>query len=317
MNPRRKKWGSSYLLGTCTFLAVLAVLGVPTLWSQQTGFPGGQYQYGYPPPGVGLAPAPYLGAPTYNPNASSYLQFPGQSAFFQGMMIPPQGIQPSGSSFYGPQQGSAIRVRSCQYSSPMVPQLPLSQAPQSPSSEAPVVSPWPGSGALSLQQVAGSGPIIQSFLGAAAGGLINQLDERNVQSVKQDSTDSKDGNNPTSFLPEPYSSIEASFNISLFPGQSAIGIRQFGYSIFSKPVSTFAPVLDVPVGPDYVLGPGDSLQINVWGSTQMAFVQSVDRNGEINLPIFHYILTVNGNGQLLFAYQIIEYTTIVQIYDFY
>ncbi|MCH7914125.1 MAG: SLBB domain-containing protein [Deltaproteobacteria bacterium] len=38
------------------------------------------------------------------------------------------------------------------------------------------------------------------------------------------------------------------------------------------------------MGPDYVLGPGDSLQINVWGSTQLAFTQSVDRNGEINLP---------------------------------
>ncbi len=114
MNPRRKKWGGSYLLGTCIFLTTLWVFGVPTLWSQQAGIPGYQYQFGYPPPGVGPAPAPYLGAPTYNPNAPAYLQYPGQSAFFQGMMIPPQSIQPSGSSFYGPQQGSTNRVRSCQ-----------------------------------------------------------------------------------------------------------------------------------------------------------------------------------------------------------
>ena len=164
----------------------------------------------------------------------------------------------------------------------MVPQLPPSQAPQPPSSGVPAVSPWPGSGAQSLQQVAKIGSIKTSDFGPAADGLITQLDERNVQSKKQYLTDSRGGGSPASFVPEPYSSIEASFNLTLFPGQPAVGVRQFGYSIFSKSVSTFAPVLDVPVGPDYVLGPGDSLQINVWGSTQLAFVQSVDRNGEIN-----------------------------------
>jgi len=131
MNPRRKKWGSSYLLGTCIFLTTLWVFGVPTLWSQQAGFPGFQYQF-IPP--AGQAPTPYLGAPTYNPYAPSYLQYPGQSAFFQGMMVPPGAIQPSGSSFYGPQQGSPARVRSCQYSSPMVPPPPPATFERDPKS---------------------------------------------------------------------------------------------------------------------------------------------------------------------------------------
>jgi len=42
-------------------------------------------------------------------------------------------------------------------------------------------------------------------------------------------------------------------------------IKQFGYDIFRQPPSTFAPVERVPVGPDYVLGPGDEIRINVWG----------------------------------------------------
>src|SRR5262245_19194206 len=33
-------------------------------------------------------------------------------------------------------------------------------------------------------------------------------------------------------------------------------LRQYGYSMFASNVSTFAPVDDIPVGPDYVLGPG-------------------------------------------------------------
>src|SRR5439155_6314736 len=43
-------------------------------------------------------------------------------------------------------------------------------------------------------------------------------------------------------------------------------LRQYGYSMFAASVSTFAPVDDIPVGPDYVLGPGDDLSIRVWGA---------------------------------------------------
>lgn len=61
-------------------------------------------------------------------------------------------------------------------------------------------------------------------------------------------------------------------------------LRQFGYTIFSSPVSTFAPVDDVPVGPDYVVGPGDDMVINVSGAMDSALVRTVDRNGRVFLP---------------------------------
>lgn len=64
----------------------------------------------------------------------------------------------------------------------------------------------------------------------------------------------------------------------------AIPMRQYGYALFAASVSTFAPVDDVPVGPDYVLGPGDDLMINVWGPTDSFMVRTVDRNGRIVLP---------------------------------
>ena len=40
-------------------------------------------------------------------------------------------------------------------------------------------------------------------------------------------------------------------------------LRQYGYAMFAANVSTFAPVDDIPIGPDYVLNPGDDLTINV------------------------------------------------------
>ena len=61
-------------------------------------------------------------------------------------------------------------------------------------------------------------------------------------------------------------------------------LRQYGYAVFSSYVSTFAPVDDVPVGPDYTVGPGDTLTISIWGPLENTVLRTVDRNGQIILP---------------------------------
>ena len=42
--------------------------------------------------------------------------------------------------------------------------------------------------------------------------------------------------------------------------------------------------LDVPLGPDYVLGPGDELLVNLWGSVSQTLARSIDPEGRIMLP---------------------------------
>lgn len=64
----------------------------------------------------------------------------------------------------------------------------------------------------------------------------------------------------------------------------SVKIRQFGYDLFRKPPSTFAPNDKVPVGPDYVIGPSDEIRITVWGKVEGAWNATVDRDGNINLP---------------------------------
>ncbi len=61
-------------------------------------------------------------------------------------------------------------------------------------------------------------------------------------------------------------------------------LTQFGYNLFRTAVSTFAPVTDVPVGPDYVIGPGDRFNISLWGRIEGSYQVEVNRNGEITLP---------------------------------
>ncbi len=40
----------------------------------------------------------------------------------------------------------------------------------------------------------------------------------------------------------------------------------------------------VPVGPDYVIGPGDTIKILIWGSVQGEYSLTVDNNGQIAIP---------------------------------
>jgi polysaccharide export outer membrane protein len=59
----------------------------------------------------------------------------------------------------------------------------------------------------------------------------------------------------------------------------------FGASLFSGDVpSTFAPVDDIPVGPDYVIGPGDELRLQIWGQVNQDGSFIVDRTGAISVP---------------------------------
>src|SRR5207247_730493 len=57
----------------------------------------------------------------------------------------------------------------------------------------------------------------------------------------------------------------------------------FGFNLFEAP-STFAPVENIPVTGDYVIGPGDELLVRAWGQIDADFRVVVDRNGMINIP---------------------------------
>jgi protein involved in polysaccharide export with SLBB domain len=58
----------------------------------------------------------------------------------------------------------------------------------------------------------------------------------------------------------------------------------FGAEFFANAPGTFAPILNSPVPSDYPLGPGDELMIRGWGTIDIDFRATVDRNGTINIP---------------------------------
>jgi protein involved in polysaccharide export with SLBB domain len=68
----------------------------------------------------------------------------------------------------------------------------------------------------------------------------------------------------------------------------------FGAKLFRIPPSTFAPVDMVPVTPDYVVGPGDELIVQVWGQVTLNGRFMVDRTGNIYIP---QVGTIHVAGQ--------------------
>ncbi|WP_229412427.1 SLBB domain-containing protein [Massilia sp. Root133] len=58
----------------------------------------------------------------------------------------------------------------------------------------------------------------------------------------------------------------------------------FGSGFFANGSSTFAPIVNSPVPSDYPLGPGDELMIRGWGTIDIDYRATVDRNGTINIP---------------------------------
>ena len=62
-------------------------------------------------------------------------------------------------------------------------------------------------------------------------------------------------------------------------------LKRFGSDMFlNRGLAARQMSVDIPIGPDYVLGVGDGLIINLWGGVSQNFSRTVDREGKIALP---------------------------------
>jgi polysaccharide biosynthesis/export protein len=61
-------------------------------------------------------------------------------------------------------------------------------------------------------------------------------------------------------------------------------LQVYGRRLFEEVPTTFAPIDHIAVPSDYVIGPGDELQIRAWGKIDLDSRLIVDRNGQISLP---------------------------------
>ena len=85
--------------------------------------------------------------------------------------------------------------------------------------------------------------------------------------------------------PSPYLDLPSLRDLySQFPS-AAVRLRRFGSDVFILGTGNADKVpTDLPAGPDYVLGPGDNLIVNLWGGQSSRLSRTIDRQGQISLP---------------------------------
>lgn len=92
---------------------------------------------------------------------------------------------------------------------------------------------------------------------------------------------------PSQIINKPISDIQ----IENFPHRQPISedeitneLRPFGYDLFSSAPTAFSPVTDIPVPINYVIGPGDSVQVQIFGKENAEYELVVDRDGQLQFP---------------------------------
>jgi protein involved in polysaccharide export with SLBB domain len=83
----------------------------------------------------------------------------------------------------------------------------------------------------------------------------------------------------------PYSDIPSLYDMYVQPSARQRPNERFGLEIFRNSANDPGAIpMDLPVGPDYVVGSGDTLEIDLWGGVSQRLFRVVDREGRVSLP---------------------------------
>lgn len=112
-------------------------------------------------------------------------------------------------------------------------------------------------------------------------------EQRSVQERRQTTHTSAD-EPPVLRSPAPYN-LQSLRDLYTQLPQDTTPLRRFGSEFFTRASRQMvqglseAP-LDIPLGPDYVLGAGDTLSVNLWGGTTQTIIRTINRDGSLLLP---------------------------------
>jgi protein involved in polysaccharide export with SLBB domain len=83
----------------------------------------------------------------------------------------------------------------------------------------------------------------------------------------------------------PYADVPSLYDMYVQAAFRQRPVERFGLDVFRNTANQPDVIpMDLPVGPDYVVGTGDSLSIDLWGSVSQRLVRIVDREGRVSLP---------------------------------
>jgi polysaccharide export outer membrane protein len=85
--------------------------------------------------------------------------------------------------------------------------------------------------------------------------------------------------------PNPYADIPSLYDMYVQAAVRQRPLDRFGLDVFRNGTREADAIpMDLPVGPDYVVGPGDGLEIDLWGGVSQRLFRTVGREGRLSLP---------------------------------
>jgi protein involved in polysaccharide export with SLBB domain len=146
-----------------------------------------------------------------------------------------------------------------------------------------------------------SGSLMDQFRGGSMGGTTAEAGAREMPFASGSKSDmssgpilrreprlAKDRDLSASAMvhrPNPYADIPSMYDLYVQAPARDRPPQRFGTEIFRDGLRDLKNLpMDLPVGPDYVVGPGDSLSIDLWGGVSTKITRLVDRQGRVTLP---------------------------------
>jgi polysaccharide export outer membrane protein len=84
--------------------------------------------------------------------------------------------------------------------------------------------------------------------------------------------------------PNPYAYLPSLYDLYMQAAPRTGHLARFGLDVFRSDLGSPGIPMDLPAGPEYVLGPGDGLTIDLWGGVSQRLFRTVDREGRLSLP---------------------------------
>jgi protein involved in polysaccharide export with SLBB domain len=216
------------------------------------------------------------GAPSNN--VAGLLQTSGDDSLFAEQMQPETGIGQSSDSYaggLGSGGSGSSTTRGRQQNNPLD---DLSLSSDFPEDQ------WGSQFGANRSSQGGDGSAGGSTSGSRTNESIYTLRTQTNESARR----SRESTSPTQRLvrrQNPYESIPSLYDMYLQASPHPPSVERFGMQIFENGTRDLQMIpMDLPVGPDYVLGPGDGISIDLWGGVSRRFYRVVDREGRVSLP---------------------------------
>jgi protein involved in polysaccharide export with SLBB domain len=121
-------------------------------------------------------------------------------------------------------------------------------------------------------------PVADTGVGVQPGRFDTRLRRPNSSPVEEDQPAIRRRANP-------YAEVPSLYDLYTQISRRSPALARFGEDIFRNGTGNFDELpMDLPVGSEYVLGPGDGLSIELWGGVSEHLQRVVDREGRVALP---------------------------------